>query len=82
LVGVQLLRLEREGALLLRPPAPVLAACPGPSELEEPPELLLLPVDPAPELEAEPEPKPSRCCLLPVELAARKLTFSASFSAD
>jgi hypothetical protein len=46
----------------------VLAACPAPSELEEPPELLLLPVDPAPELEAEPEPEPP---LLPVDSAAR-----------
>jgi hypothetical protein len=37
LVGVQLLRLERGRAVLLLPPP----------ELEEPPELLLLPVDPA-----------------------------------
>jgi hypothetical protein len=34
-----------EGALLL--PPPVLASCPAPPELEEPPELLLLAVDPA-----------------------------------
>ena len=34
----------RQALLLARP---VLAACPAPSELEEPPELLLLPVEPA-----------------------------------
>jgi hypothetical protein len=35
----------RRRALLL--PRPVPGACPAPPELEEPPELLLLPVDPA-----------------------------------